>query len=93
MNQFTHFRKSFFQLQSSEMLTILKQSHNLKCLALVNCKQLFMSGTFLSNQSDRNALKDVLQHLDELVLDDNIYLSDVLILRIISTLQQLQILR
>ena len=75
------------------MLTILKQSKNLKCLGLVNCKQLFMSGTFLNNLNDRNDLKNVLRHLDELVLDHNSYLSDVLLLRIVSSLQQLQILR
>ena len=52
-----------------------------------------MSGTFLNNLNDRNDLKNVLRHLDELVLDHNSYLSDVLLLRIVSSLQQLQILR
>ena len=75
------------------MLTILKQSHNLRSLGLVNCKQLFMSGTFLSNQKDRDALKPVLQHVDELVLDNNSYLSDLLLLRIMSTLSQLRTVR
>ena len=75
------------------MLAILKQSQNLKCLGLVNCKQLFMSGTFLNNLNDRNDLRNVLQNLEELVLDHNSYLSDVLLLRIVSSLHQLQILR
>ena len=75
------------------MLTILKQSHNLRSLGLVNCKQLFMSGTFLNNQKDRDALKPVLQHVDELVLDNNSYLSDLLLLGIKSTLSQLRPLR
>ena len=52
-----------------------------------------MSGTFLNNLNDRNDLKNVLLHLEELVLDHNSYLSDVLLLRIVSSLQQLQILR
>ena len=75
------------------MLAILKQSQNLKCLGLVNCKQLFMSGTFLNNLNDRNDLRNVLQNLEELVLDHNSYLSDVLLLRIVSSLHQLKILR
>ena len=52
-----------------------------------------MSGTFLNNSNDRNDLKNVLLRLEELVLDHNSYLSDVLLLRIVSSLQQLQILR
>ena len=75
------------------MLAILKQSQNLKCLGLVNCKQLFMSGTFLNTLNDRYDLKNVLQNLEELVLDHNSYLSDVLLLRIVSSLHQLQSLR
>ena len=42
-------------------MKILSQLSDLKTLGLINCKQLFMSGTFLSNKSERDLFEEKLQ--------------------------------
>ena len=66
---------------------------SLYVLGLINCKQLFMTGTFLNNKDDRDLLTSKLGQLQQLILDNNSYLSDILLLRITNTLTNLQLIR
>ena len=42
-------------------MRLLSQICGLKSLGLINCKQLFMSGMFLSNQAERKTFEERLQ--------------------------------
>ena len=42
-------------------MRLLSQISGLKTLGLINCKQLFMSGMFLSNQVERKTFQERLQ--------------------------------
>ena len=66
---------------------------SLYVLGLINCKQLFMTGTFLNNKDDRDLLTSKLGQLQQLILDNNSYLSDILLLRITNTLTNVQLIR
>ena len=74
-------------------MAIINHTSSLRVLGLINCKQLFMTGTFLSNKDDRDLLTSKLGQLRELILDNNSYLSDILLLRITNTLSNLQLIR
>jgi len=82
------------QVSGNDVLNILNKTSGLKSFGLINCKQLFMSGTFLSNSKDKEIAKKGLNCLEKLFLDNNSYLSDVLLHRItscISTLKHLSL--
>ena len=90
-------------------MRLLPQLSGLKSLGLINCKQLFMSGTFLNNPAERESFEDAFQSgkvkdqklkyvlslsgLESLQLDHNTYLSDLLLLRICSGLRNVKQLR
>ena len=67
--------------------------YSLQVLGLINCKQLFMTGTFLNSLDDRELLSAKIGQLRELILDNNSYLSDILLLRIVNTLTNLELIR
>jgi len=78
------------QVGERELITILNFTSGLKHLKLVQCKEAFMSGGFLQNQDDVVSLSRSLAGLQTLVLDNNTYLSDVLLLRFISVTKSLR---
>ena len=59
----------------------------------VNCRDVFMSGNLFSNATERTELGKKLNKLETLVLDDNKYLSDVLLMRITEITSKLRKLR
>ena len=83
-------RVYIFKITSSELMKLLPRLSGLRSLGLINCKQLFMSGTFLSNQAEREMFQETLQGLESIQLDHNTYLSDVLLLRICRGLSSLK---
>ena len=42
-------------------MKVLSQFSDLRTLGLINCKQLFMSGTFLSNKGERDLFEEKLR--------------------------------
>lgn len=81
------------EISPGDFLMIISKLSHLETLGLINCKQLFMSGTFLSNSSDIKILGERLIGLRSLTLDRNNYLSDLLLLRIATLCPQLETLR
>jgi len=78
------------EINEKELILILGQLPNLRSLGLVNCRELFMTGTFLANEVDKVSLSKSLVNLEKLVLDQNTYLSDVLLLRIAGVTNSIQ---
>jgi len=78
------------EVTEKELLLILSNLPNIKSLGLVNCRELFMTGTFLVNDVDKESLAKSLSKLEELILDNNTYLSDVLLLRIAGVINSIQ---
>ena len=81
------------EVTEKELLLVLSKLPNLKSLGLINCRELFMTGTFLANEADKENLSKSLVNLEELILDNNTYLSDVLLLRIAGVLNNIRALR
>ena len=81
------------EVSEKELLLILSNLPNIKSLGLINCRELFMTGTFLVNDVDKESLAKSLTKLDELILDNNTYLSDVLLLRIAGVTNSIEKLR
>ena len=61
-----------YQISSLELTRLLSQISGLKTLGLINCKQLFMSGMFLSNQVERKTFHERLQ--GKKVREEGIYI-------------------
>eukprot|EP00090_Calanus_glacialis_P015794 TRINITY_DN24879_c0_g1_i1.p1 TRINITY_DN24879_c0_g1~~TRINITY_DN24879_c0_g1_i1.p1 ORF type:complete len:778 (-),score=134.70 TRINITY_DN24879_c0_g1_i1:603-2936(-) len=78
------------EVTEKELLLMLSNLPNIKSLGLINCRELFMTGTFLANEADKANLSRSLVNLEELVLDQNTYLSDVLLLRIAGVITRIQ---
>ena len=81
------------EVTEKELLLILSKLPNIHALGLINCRELFMTGTFLANEGDKASLSKSLANLTELVLDQNTYLSDVLLLRIAGVTNSIKSLR
>ena len=81
------------EVGEKDLVSILGQARRLQTLALVNCRETFMSGNFLSNPADLGVVKGSLAGLRSLCLDGNKYLSDVLLMRISETTPMLEHLR
>jgi len=73
-----------------DLVIILNLTTSLKHLSLINCREALMSGGFLQHQEDSESMSRSLAGLQTLVLDNNTYLSDVLLLRIISVTRSLR---
>eukprot|EP00092_Neocalanus_flemingeri_P021829 GFUD01023681.1.p1 GENE.GFUD01023681.1~~GFUD01023681.1.p1 ORF type:complete len:828 (-),score=147.39 GFUD01023681.1:215-2626(-) len=78
------------EVTGQELLLILSKLVNIRELGLINCRELFMTGTFIANEGDKASLSKSLSNLDKLVLDQNTYLSDVLLLRIAGVTNSIQ---
>lgn len=72
------------------LIEILSACSNLKSLALHNCRELFMSGRLLDVPQDVKAVSKALQHLKELNLCANRYLSDAMLNRLVSVMPSLK---
>jgi len=70
------------ELTERELSQILLSTKSICNLGIINCRDVFMSGTFLSNAAEQQQIGLNLVNLKSLHLDDNKYLSDVLLLRI-----------
>ena len=81
------------EIGEKDLAAILSQTRWLVSLALVNCRESFMSGNFLANDGERRAVREGLATLRSLCLDSNKYLSDVLLIRISETTPSLEHLR
>ena len=81
------------EITEKELLLILSKLSNIKSLALINCRELFMTGTFLSNEEDRQCFRKSITSLEDLILDQNAYLSDILLLRIANSCTDIKYLR
>ena len=81
------------EITEKDVTAILLNLRRLHSLALVNCRDVFMSGTFLSNACERSEVGRNLAGLRSLKLDDNKYLNDILLIRITETTPNLKILR
>jgi len=80
------------EITEKDVTAILLNLRRLHSLALVNCRDVFMSGTFLSNACERSEVGRNLAGLRSLKLDDNKYLNDILLIRITETTPNLKIL-
>ena len=72
------------------LMSILFNCYHLNTLDLSGCNSLFMSGQFLSKQSDTEKLKEVLQNLENLSLANIRYLSNVTFKRITGICRNLK---
>jgi len=81
------------EIGEKDLVGILGQMAQLKSLALVNCRETFMSGNFLANGGEAAVLRRSLAGLRSLCLDSNKYLSDVLLMRISEATPKLEHLR
>lgn len=73
-----------------DLVLILNSTTSLKHLSLIQCREALMSGGFMQHQEDCASLSRSLEGLQTLVLDNNTYLSDVLLLRFISVAKSLR---
>ena len=81
------------ELTEKDVTAVLLYLQRLRSLALVNCRDVFMSGTFLSNPAEREEIGQNLAGLRVLKLDDNKYLSDILLIRITEATPNIKELR
>ena len=81
------------EITERELTYILLSLRNLQGLAVVNCRDVFMSGTFLSSLPEKEEVYRNLNRLRSLKLDNNKYLSDVLLMRITEAAPNLTSLR
>jgi hypothetical protein len=80
-------------LGEKDLVAVLGQVTRLNGLALVNCRETFMSGNLLSNPAELAVASHSLADLRSLCLDSNKYLSDVLLIRISQAAPRLEHLR
>jgi len=71
-------------VEEKDLVNILGASVNLRHLTLNNCRESLMSGAVMSSPVDNSTVSQSLCHLQTLILDNNTYLSDVLLLRMVS---------
>lgn len=78
------------EIGEKELVVVLGQARWLTSLALVNCRETFMSGNFLSCPRELAAVRESLANLRSLCLDSNKYLCDVLLMRISEATPRLE---
>uniref|UniRef100_A0A1B6KZ31 F-box domain-containing protein n=1 Tax=Graphocephala atropunctata TaxID=36148 RepID=A0A1B6KZ31_9HEMI len=71
------------------MVEVLCECTSLEVLVLENCRELFMPGCLLDSPEDAAVLCKTLQHLREINLNSNRYLSDAIFNRLISAMPNL----
>ena len=81
------------EITEREMTLVLLQLRTLRELSVVNCSYVFMTGTFLSSEEERDEVARNLNQLRSLTLDDNKYLSDILLMRVTETTPNISSLR
>ena len=78
-------------LNETELVLLLKQLTNLTNLAIVNAREVLISGGFLSHDIDRKDIRESLVHVTSLNLSSNSpYLSDLLFNRILECIPNVQ---
>uniref|UniRef100_A0A1B6GGS5 F-box domain-containing protein n=1 Tax=Cuerna arida TaxID=1464854 RepID=A0A1B6GGS5_9HEMI len=71
------------------LVEILSECTSLEALVLENCRELFMAGCLLDSPEDVAVLCKSLQHLREISLTSNRYLSDAIFNRLMSAMPNL----
>jgi hypothetical protein len=88
-----HLELQSCQVGEKDLVTILGETRRLRTLALINCRETFMSGNFLSSPAEVGVVRESLAGLRSLCLDSNKYLSDVLLMRLSAATPVLEHLR
>ncbi|XP_077288591.1 uncharacterized protein LOC143912983 [Arctopsyche grandis] len=77
------------EMRERMFMRIIELCPNLESLALLNCRELFMSASLLDNVSKKQANNTGLSNLKSLNLSRNRYLSDALLYRFMSNIDYL----
>ncbi|CAG5120750.1 unnamed protein product, partial [Candidula unifasciata] len=78
------------QITESTLMTFLSRCPSLEYLDLSDCNSLFLSGRFLSKDSDLQMLKETLSGVRVLKLNRLRYMTDMVFERLVSVFQNLE---
>ena len=92
LSSLTHFSIDTAPIvNETELVLLLKQCKSLTNLAIVNAREVLISGGFLSCEIDRKDIRESLVHVTSLNLSSNSpYLSDLLFNRILECIPNVQ---
>ena len=92
LSSLTHFSIDTAPIvNETELVLLLKQCKSLTNLAIVNAREVLISGGFLSSDIDRKDIRESLVHVTSLNLSSNSpYLSDLLFNRILECIPNVQ---
>ena len=92
LSSLTHFSIDTAPIvNETELVLLLKQCKSLTNLAIVNAREVLISGGFLSSDIDRKDIRESLVHVTSLNLSSNSpYLSDLLFNRILDCIPNVQ---